>query len=85
MEYSSLKLLADMRFQEVSGHYKNFTRMSSTDFEKIIQLVGPKIMKHDTHMREAITVQETDERRIFTIDVLEPKIRVTYRSRPHIA
>lgn len=50
MEYSGRELIPDMRFQEVSGHYKNVTRMSSTDFESIIRLVAPKIMKKDTHM-----------------------------------
>ena len=58
VEYSGRELLADMRFQEISGHYKNFTRMSSTDFENIINLVGPKIMKNYTHFRQAISVQE---------------------------
>ena len=58
VEYSGRELLADMIFQEISGHYKNFTRMSSTDFEHIINLVGPKIMKNYTHLRQAISVQE---------------------------
>ena len=32
--------------------------MPSTDFENIINLVGPKIMKNYTHFRQAISVQE---------------------------
>jgi hypothetical protein len=51
-------LLADIKFQTVSGHYKNFTRMSPTDIEYLINLVGPKIAKKDTTFREAISVQE---------------------------
>ncbi len=38
-------------------HFKNFTRMSVQDFEFLINLVGPKIKKKDTHLREAIPVK----------------------------
>jgi len=51
-------LLADLKFQEISGQYKNFTRMSPTDFEYLINMIGPKIAKQDTFMRKSISVQE---------------------------
>ena len=51
-------MLADLKFQSISGHYKNFTRMSPTDFEILINLVGLKIKKKDTHFRTAISVQD---------------------------
>jgi len=54
----SATLLAHLKFQSVSGHYKNFTRMSPTDFEILINLVGHKIKKKDTHLRIAISVQD---------------------------
>lgn len=55
---NSNALLADLKFQEISGQYKNFTRMSPTDFEYLLNLIGPKIKKQDTFMRNAISVQE---------------------------
>lgn len=36
--------------------FKNFTRMSKSDFELIINKIGPKIKKQDTNMRKAIPV-----------------------------
>jgi hypothetical protein len=35
--------MQDLKFQYVSGHYKNFTRMSPTDFDKLLTMIGPKI------------------------------------------
>jgi len=54
--YSSL--LADSNFQSVSGLYKNFTRMSPSEFEFLNNLTGEKISKKDTVFRKAISVQE---------------------------
>jgi len=51
-------LLADLNFQSVSGLYKNFTRMSPSEFEFLINLTGEKISKKDTAFRKAISVQE---------------------------
>lgn len=51
-------LFAALKFQEISGHYKNFTRMSPTDFEYCINLIGPIIQKRNSNCREAITVQD---------------------------
>ena len=54
--YSGSSLLADLNFQSVSGLYKNFTRMSPSEFP--INLIGEKISKKDTAFRKAISVQE---------------------------
>lgn len=35
-------------------HVQNFTRMTASDFEEILNLVGPVIMKTDTRLRKAI-------------------------------
>lgn len=51
-------LILDMKSQEISGHFKNFTRMASTDFEFLLNLIGPKIFTKDTKFRKAITVQD---------------------------
>jgi len=56
--YSGSSLLADLNFQSVSGLYKNFTRMSPSEFEFPINLIGEKISKKDTAFRKAIFVQE---------------------------
>jgi hypothetical protein len=56
--YSGLSLLADWNFQSVSGLYKNYTRMSPSEFEFWINLIGEKISKKDTAFRKAISVQE---------------------------
>ncbi|CAG9792732.1 unnamed protein product [Diatraea saccharalis] len=51
-------LIQDMKSQEISGHFKNFTRMASTDFEYLLNLIGPQIQTRDTKFRKAIPVQE---------------------------
>jgi hypothetical protein len=56
--YSGSSLLRDFSFQPVSGLYKNFTRMSPTEFEFLINLVGEQISRKDTAFRKAIPVQE---------------------------
>ena len=56
--YSGSSLLADLNFQQVSGLYKNFTRMSPSEFEFLINLIGETISKKDTAFRKAISVQE---------------------------
>jgi hypothetical protein len=43
--YSGSSLLADLNFQSVSGLYKNFTRMSPSEFEFLINLIGEKSPK----------------------------------------
>jgi hypothetical protein len=56
--YSGSSLLAHLNFQSVSGLYKNFTRMSPSEFEFLINLIGEKISKKDTSFRKATSVQE---------------------------
>lgn len=56
--YSGNSLLLDLKFQASSGLYKNFTRMSPTDFEYLINVIGPKVTPKDTKWRRAISVQE---------------------------
>jgi hypothetical protein len=54
-----LSLLAELNFQSVSGLlYKNFTRMSPSESEFLINLIGEKISKKDTAFRKTISVQE---------------------------
>jgi hypothetical protein len=56
--HSGSSLLADLNFQSVSGLYKNFTRMSPSEFEFLINLIVEKISKKETAFRKAIFVQE---------------------------
>jgi hypothetical protein len=39
---SGSRLLADLNFQSVGGLYKNFTRMSPSEFEFLINVIGEK-------------------------------------------
>ena len=80
MEYS--EFIPD-RFQEVSGHYKNFIRMLLTDFEGIIRLVAPKFMKKGTHMRQVITIQKKLALTLRFLAKGDMLIRVEHTSRPH--
>jgi hypothetical protein len=41
-------------FDKESGHFKNFTRMSTEDFFVLLESVGEIISKKDTRFREAI-------------------------------
>jgi hypothetical protein len=51
-------LLNDLRGQEMSGQFHNFTRMHSDDYDLLLNLIGPKIARKNTVFREAISVQE---------------------------
>jgi hypothetical protein len=53
--YNGSSLLADLNFQSVIELYKNFTRMSPSEFEFLINLIGEKISKKGTAFRKAIS------------------------------
>ena len=57
--FSGSSLLEDLNFNSVSGLYKNFTRMSPSEFEFLIDLIGERISKKNTAFRKAISVQES--------------------------
>ena len=44
---------ADLNFQSVSGLYKNFTRMSPSEFEFSINLIAEKISKKGLRVQES--------------------------------
>ncbi|CAH1995141.1 unnamed protein product [Acanthoscelides obtectus] len=46
---SGTGVLMDLKSQEISGQYKNFTRMTPTDFENLLQRIGPQISKQETY------------------------------------
>jgi len=54
--YSGSSYLANLNFQSVSGLYKNFTRISPSESEFVINLIGEKISEKDKAFRKAISV-----------------------------
>lgn len=48
--YSGSSLLADLKFQHISGLYKNFTRMHPTDFEFLLNSIGPFLATGDSYV-----------------------------------
>ena len=56
--YSRSSLLANWNFQSVNGLYKNFTRLSPSEFEFLINLIGEKISKKDTAFRKAVSARK---------------------------
>jgi len=55
---NGMEILLDLKSQKISGQYKNFTRMSPTDFENLLQKIGPRISKQDTYFRSPISAQD---------------------------
>lgn len=51
-------LLFLLKNQQISGHYKNFTRITPSDFEYLMNSIGPKIERKNTAFREALSVQD---------------------------
>jgi hypothetical protein len=56
-KYSGSDLLRDLAIED-TGQFKNFCRLSSSDFELILNLIGPKIQKQNTNYRLAIPIKE---------------------------
>lgn len=56
-QYSGTNLLADLRLEDASG-FKKFCRLSTKDFEYLLNLVGPIISKRDTNYRDAVPPHE---------------------------
>jgi hypothetical protein len=51
--YSGSSLLADLNFQSVSELYKNLTRMSPSEFEFLINLIGEKNLQKGYSIQES--------------------------------
>ncbi|XP_014246904.1 protein ANTAGONIST OF LIKE HETEROCHROMATIN PROTEIN 1-like [Cimex lectularius] len=51
-------LLVELKSQQISGQYKNFTRMSPSDFDQLLTMIASKISRQDTTMRPAISPQD---------------------------
>ena len=54
--YSGSDLLCDLRVENL--HFRTFCRMSYSDFDAFINLIGPRISKKGTSFRKAIPVAE---------------------------
>lgn len=55
--YSGTHLLSDIFIGNI-GQFENFCRMSSEDFEILLNLIEPVIRKRDTNYRDAISPKE---------------------------
>jgi len=51
----NVNILGEVRMNSCAL-FRNFTRMKPSDFELLLQLIGPSIKKQDTNMREAIPI-----------------------------
>ncbi|XP_022903541.2 uncharacterized protein [Onthophagus taurus] len=52
-----MPLLRQLR-ENYPDDYKNYLRMDSTTFDKLLEVVGPKIVKQDTVMRQSTSPEE---------------------------
>lgn len=66
-KYSATDLMNDLILDDVDvlnleyrsgAGFKNFFRMSTTSFETLLNMIGPKISKSDTRMRKCIPAHE---------------------------
>lgn len=53
--YGGESMLNDLR---IGGQFENFCRMSSEDFEYLLNLIGPEITRRDTNYRKAISAKD---------------------------
>lgn len=58
MQYGGLRLMEDMKYEAVEDTIKNFTRMTTIEFEHLKSLIEPHVRKMNTQFREAISVNE---------------------------
>jgi hypothetical protein len=56
--YSGSNVLSDLKFQEISEHYKNSVRTAATDFEFLFNRIAPSIVKQNTFLRKSIPIEE---------------------------
>lgn len=56
-QYGCDELLNILSIDESTGHFNNFVRMSVSDFENLVTMIGPKIKKKETHLRTVIPVK----------------------------
>ncbi|XP_039763708.1 protein ANTAGONIST OF LIKE HETEROCHROMATIN PROTEIN 1-like [Pararge aegeria] len=52
LQRESSSLITSLRMRD--GSFENFTRMSRTDFEILLNMVGPAVVKQDTKFRKSI-------------------------------
>jgi hypothetical protein len=52
-----LSLLANLSMEDGSG-FRTFTRMTASDFELLVTIIGSKVSRQDTNYRKSITVNE---------------------------
>jgi hypothetical protein len=50
------ELMQDLKFQHVSEHYKNFTRMSPTDFDKLLTMTENLEKRYYLYLRRRIKI-----------------------------
>lgn len=55
------ELLRDLKFQHVSGQYKQFTRMSPTDFENLLNEIGLNISKKKSSFQSPISIADCSD------------------------
>jgi hypothetical protein len=51
------KLLKEISVEDTTS-YENFIRMSKNDYQNLLEIITPKIIKKDTHLQKAISPSE---------------------------
>jgi hypothetical protein len=75
--YSGSSLLADLNFQSVSELYNNFTIMSPSEFEFLINLMGEKILTKDSAFRKPYMFKKIGRTRIIWLEDVIADLRRT--------